>query len=542
MIYGALAISCFKTAIRFVVEAAAAPTGMTSKLMNLPAGRLLVGLVGVGVAGGRRLPGPPRLEGEVPLQARRRRARPARTAAPTSCSARSATSPRASRSRWSASSSSTPRSPTTPQKSGGLDQALHKILQQPFGGPILLVSRSASRATACSASPGPVTLTADAGFDTERLVVAQLDICRRPPRSSTSTAGGRSHAGSAPAPGRWRPSTRRRPGSPAGPSCNLVLRGRGPVGRAAPRGRPGDRHRAAGGRCPAATASSRSAGTSTPRPGGRATPPRRRAERVRWGFDARPRRGQRRRAPGQRAVAGGLRAGSRWRRSACTSRYYDTEFELFRVRRAGTPERDGLAGPDSLRGMPRWVEFLRRTPCLVLLVVQLAGVVLYPFMEDDVRRAGGVRAVRAARARAGGAHAAGHPVPDLGRAPGRGAVGGAAASCRPSPATPRLFVWSAVFEMLLYLYAALSMLAYMLDDERGDHRRAVRDPRGVHPAGLGVRLPLRRRPGASTPVVSTPTARAPGPGWNCSSSPSPRSPARVSRTSPRSRGTRAAWS
>ena len=31
---------------------------------------------------------------------------------------------------------------------------------------------------------------------------------------------------------------------------------------------------------------------------------------------------------------------------------------------------------------------------------------------------------------------------------------------------PELFVWSAVFEMLLYLYAALSMLAYMLDDDR----------------------------------------------------------------------------
>ena len=50
-----------------------------------------------------------------------------------------------------------------PKKSGGLDQALHKVLQQPFGAPVLLIaSRSVSAATACSASPGPATSTTEA--------------------------------------------------------------------------------------------------------------------------------------------------------------------------------------------------------------------------------------------------------------------------------------------------------------------------------------------------------------------------------------------
>jgi len=34
--------------------------------------------------------------------------------------------------------------------------------------------------------------------------------------------------------------------------------------------------------------------------------------------------------------------------------------------------------------MRRWVGFLRTTPCLVLLLVQLGGVVLYPFMAESV--------------------------------------------------------------------------------------------------------------------------------------------------------------
>ncbi len=120
---------------------------------------------------------------------------------------------------------------------------------------------------------------------------------------------------------------------------------------------------------------------------------------------------------------------------------------------------------DSLQGMPRWVDFLRRTPCLVLLVVQLAGVVLYPFMEETY-------AGRAAFALFGLLVLA-LVVLTLRVTPFLTWV--ALLVAAPSAVLlvvsavtgdPELFVWSAVFEMLLYLYAALSMLAYMLDDDR----------------------------------------------------------------------------
>ena len=47
------------------------------------------------------------------------------------------------------------------RKSGGLDEALTKVLQQPFGQVLLLRSPSASSATGSSASPGPATWTAE---------------------------------------------------------------------------------------------------------------------------------------------------------------------------------------------------------------------------------------------------------------------------------------------------------------------------------------------------------------------------------------------
>ena len=46
------------------------------------------------------------------------------------------------------------------KKSGGIDQALHEVLEQPFGPFLLGRLRSASSATACSASPGPGTTPA----------------------------------------------------------------------------------------------------------------------------------------------------------------------------------------------------------------------------------------------------------------------------------------------------------------------------------------------------------------------------------------------
>jgi hypothetical protein len=114
--------------------------------------------------------------------------------------------------------------------------------------------------------------------------------------------------------------------------------------------------------------------------------------------------------------------------------------------------------------MPRWVDFLRRTPCLVLLVVQLAGVLLYPSMESTP-------AGRAAFALFG-LLVLGLVLLTLRVTPFITWV--AALFALPSAGLlvvsvvvddQDLFVWSAAFEMVVYVYAALSMLAYMLADE-----------------------------------------------------------------------------
>ena len=108
--------------------------------------------------------------------------------------------------------------------------------------------------------------------------------------------------------------------------------------------------------------------------------------------------------------------------------------------------------------------FARRTPCLVLLVVQLAGVVLYPFMETT-------NAGRAAFALFGLLVLALilltlRVTPFLTWI----AVLGAAPSAvlltiSVFVGSSELLVWSAAFEMVVYFYAAASMLAYMLHDE-----------------------------------------------------------------------------
>lgn len=113
--------------------------------------------------------------------------------------------------------------------------------------------------------------------------------------------------------------------------------------------------------------------------------------------------------------------------------------------------------------MRRGLTFLRNTPCLMLLVVQLAGVVLYPFMADNY-------AGRAAFASFGLLVLAltifalrATPlftwVAVLVAAP-------AAVLLVVSIVTNNeaLFPWSAGFEMGLYTYASISMLAYMLGD------------------------------------------------------------------------------
>ena len=107
--------------------------------MSLPAGPMLVGALGVGDHRGRRRPAAPRRLRGVPREARPgrrdRRGRQDLRAARQGRLHQQGRRHRAS----SAGCSSTRPSPTTPQKSGGLDQALHKVLQQPFGAPLLVV-------------------------------------------------------------------------------------------------------------------------------------------------------------------------------------------------------------------------------------------------------------------------------------------------------------------------------------------------------------------------------------------------------------------
>ncbi|MGH3509588.1 MAG: ion channel [Nocardioidaceae bacterium] len=111
------------------------------------------------------------------------------------------------------------------------------------------------------------------------------------------------------------------------------------------------------------------------------------------------------------------------------------------------------------------VELVKRWPCLMLLVVQLAGVVLYPFME-------GSYAGRAAFA-VFGLLVLSLTVAALRVTPALTWVGALIAlPCAVLliasiiTGDQRLFPWSAGFEMVLYAYAGLSMLAYMLRDDR----------------------------------------------------------------------------
>lgn len=114
--------------------------------------------------------------------------------------------------------------------------------------------------------------------------------------------------------------------------------------------------------------------------------------------------------------------------------------------------------------MRRWVRFLRATPCLVLLLVQLGGVVLYPFMADSFagRAAFSVfgiivlmLTIVALRATPFFTWVSGLVFVPAAALLLYGALTG----------NEKLFPWSAAFELVLYFYAGISMLAYMLKDE-----------------------------------------------------------------------------
>jgi hypothetical protein len=114
--------------------------------------------------------------------------------------------------------------------------------------------------------------------------------------------------------------------------------------------------------------------------------------------------------------------------------------------------------------MRRWVRFLRTTPCLVLLLVQLGGVVLYPFMEGSFvgRTTFSVFGIIVLML----------TIVALRATPFFTWVSGlvfvpAAALLLVGAFTrnEELFAWSSAFELVLYFYAGISMLAYMLKDE-----------------------------------------------------------------------------
>jgi hypothetical protein len=111
------------------------------------------------------------------------------------------------------------------------------------------------------------------------------------------------------------------------------------------------------------------------------------------------------------------------------------------------------------------IGFVRRTPSAALLVAQLLGVLLYPFMEHST-------AGRAAFAIFGIlvlslAVLAVRSTPFLSwvsmliAAPAMVLL-----ALQVFTNSPDLFAWSSAFEAVLYFYAGLSMLAYLLSDTR----------------------------------------------------------------------------
>lgn len=116
--------------------------------------------------------------------------------------------------------------------------------------------------------------------------------------------------------------------------------------------------------------------------------------------------------------------------------------------------------------MREWGRFIRHTPCLSLLVVQLGGVVLYPFVSGEQDFVGRtvfstlgllvlVLTIRALRATPWFTW-----VSALVFVPATLLLIASLFSGEDA-----LFPWSAGFEAVLYFYAAAAMLAYMLKDE-----------------------------------------------------------------------------
>ena len=121
-----------------------------------------------------------------------------------------------------------------------------------------------------------------------------------------------------------------------------------------------------------------------------------------------------------------------------------------------------IAGSDDTR---RVLHRVRKHPSAVLLVVQLVGVLLYPFMESTPIGRGLFEvfgalvlalAIWSVRSSAGP-----NWIPIL-----LGVVASGLAIADAVHHTPVLLGWSAVFHVLFYLWAAGSLMVYMLSDNR----------------------------------------------------------------------------
>lgn len=112
-----------------------------------------------------------------------------------------------------------------------------------------------------------------------------------------------------------------------------------------------------------------------------------------------------------------------------------------------------------------WIDHTRRHPSAILLVVQLAGMLLYPFIEGtDAGRIGfGVFGIAVLVITTGMVR----------RTPGLNWVAGGIAlpailllALQLIYGMPALVPWSAALEAIFYFYAAGSLIAYMMADRR----------------------------------------------------------------------------
>jgi hypothetical protein len=115
----------------------------------------------------------------------------------------------------------------------------------------------------------------------------------------------------------------------------------------------------------------------------------------------------------------------------------------------------------------RVVEYVKRTPCALLLVAQLAGVLFYPFLEETDEASAravfamfgilvlalAVIAIRATPFLSWVSMLIAAPAVVL-------------LTIQIFTQSAELFAWSSAFEAVLYFYAAMSMMAYMLEDNR----------------------------------------------------------------------------